>query len=125
MSDEAGTWLRYAEENLQSARLLLEHGLLNPCLQNAQQAVEKALKAILIARAIPLRRTHSIQELAHLLATNGLPSGITAEECNLLDAIYLPSKYPLGSALPDFDPDEEVCRQCVQIAERVAALARP
>jgi hypothetical protein len=61
MSDEAGTWLRYAEENLRSARLLLEHGLLNPCLQNAQQAVEKALKAILIARAIPLRRTHSIQ----------------------------------------------------------------
>jgi hypothetical protein len=43
MSDEAGTWLRYAEENLWSARLLLEHGLLNPCLQNAQQAVEKGV----------------------------------------------------------------------------------
>ena len=96
MSDDAGTWHRYAEENLRSARLLLEHGLLNPCLQNAQQAVEKALKATLIARAIPLRRTHSIQDLVNLLATNGLPSGITAEECNLLDAIYLPSKYPTG-----------------------------
>ena len=53
MSDEARTWLRYAEENLRSARLLLDHGLLNPCLQNAQQAVEKSLKAVLIARAIP------------------------------------------------------------------------
>ena len=124
MSDEARTWLHYAEENLRSARLLLEHGLLNPCLQNAQQAVEKSLKAVLLARAIPLRRTHSIQDLANLLAANGLPSGVTAEECNLLDAIYLPSKYPLGSALPDFEPDEEVCRQCVQIAERVTALAR-
>jgi HEPN domain-containing protein len=90
MSDEARTWLRYAEENLRSAQLLLDHGL-----QNAQQAVEKFLKAVLIARAIPLRRTHSIQELANLLAANGLPSSITAEECNLLDAIYLPSKYPL------------------------------
>jgi HEPN domain-containing protein len=124
MSDDASSWLRYAEENLRSARLLLEHGLLNPCLQNAQQAVEKALKAILIARAIPVRRTHSIQDLVNLLTTNGLPSGVTADECNLLDAIYLPSKYPLGSALPDFDPDEEVCRQCVQIAERAVALAR-
>jgi HEPN domain-containing protein len=124
MSDDAGSWLRYAEENLRSARLLLEHGLLNPCLQHAQQEVEKALKAILIARAIPVRRTHSIQALVNLLVTNGLPSGVTPEECNLLDAIYLPSKYPLGSALPDFDPDEAVCRQCVQIAERVAALAR-
>lgn len=43
MSDEARTWLRYAEENRRSARLLLDHGLLNPGLQNAQQAVEKSL----------------------------------------------------------------------------------
>ncbi len=119
MSDEARIWLRYAEGNPRSARLLL-----NPCLQNAQQAVGKSLKAVLIARAIPVRRTHSIQDLANLLAANGLPSGVTAEECHLLDAIYLPSKYPLGSALPNFAPDEEVCRQCVRIAERVAALAR-
>jgi HEPN domain-containing protein len=101
MSAEPLIWLRYAEENLRSAQLLLAHGLLNPCLQNAQQAVEKSLKAVLIARAIPLRRTHSIQDLANTLAAHGLPIGITAEEGDLLDAIYLPSKYPLGSALPD------------------------
>ena len=124
MSDEARIWLHYAEENLRSAQLLLAHGLLNPCLQNAQQAMEKSLQAVLIARAIPVRRTHSIQEITNLLAANGLPSGVTAEACNLLEAIYLSSKYPLGSALPDFAPDEEVCRQCVQVAERVAALAR-
>ena len=74
MSDEAGTWLRYAEENLRSARLLLEHGLLNPCLQNAQQAVEKALKATLIARAIPVRGTHSIQDLVRRFPEKNLPS---------------------------------------------------
>ena len=124
MSAEPLIWLRYAEENLRSAQLLLAHGLLNPCLQNAQQAVEKSLKAVLIARAIPLRRTHSIQDLANILAAHGVPIAITAEEGDLLDAIYLPSKYPLGSALPDFAPDEEVCRQCVQIAERVSTLAR-
>lgn len=76
MSDEALTWLHYAEENLRSAQLLLEHGLLNPCPQNAQQAVEKSLKTVLLARAIPVRRTHSIQEIANLLAANGLPSGV-------------------------------------------------
>ena len=40
------------------------------------------------------------------------------EECDLLDSVYLPSKYPLGGALPDFDPDQTVCRQCLCIAER-------
>lgn len=39
MNDETRLWLSYAEENLQSAELLLESRLWNPCLQNAQRAV--------------------------------------------------------------------------------------
>ena len=44
MKDDAEIWLQYSEENLQSAKLLLESGLFNPCLQYLQQCVEKALK---------------------------------------------------------------------------------
>jgi len=40
------------------------------------------------------------------------------------DTNYLPSKYPLGSALPDFSPDVDLCRQCLELAEGVAAQAR-
>lgn len=46
MSDEARAWLRYAEENLQFAQLLLQSALFNPALQHAQQAVEKFLKCV-------------------------------------------------------------------------------
>jgi len=45
MKDETKKWLEYADENLRSARLLLDSELFNPCLQNVQQAVEKMLKA--------------------------------------------------------------------------------
>ncbi|MCI5197776.1 MAG: HEPN domain-containing protein, partial [Candidatus Electrothrix sp. AW5] len=48
MRDETRKWFQYAEENLASARLLLQSDLFNPCLQNVQQTVEKALKAVLI-----------------------------------------------------------------------------
>jgi HEPN domain-containing protein len=41
MSDEPAVWIRYAAENRQAAALCLESRLFNPCLQNAQQAVEK------------------------------------------------------------------------------------
>lgn len=34
MKDETRVWLRYAEENQEAARLLLEQKLYNPCLQN-------------------------------------------------------------------------------------------
>ena len=42
MKDETRGWLSYSEENFAVARLSLEHGHLNACLQNAQQSVEKA-----------------------------------------------------------------------------------
>ena len=119
MKDETSKWLEYASENLESAHVLLNSGLFNPCLQNAQQAVEKMLKAVLVEFSIKFKKTHSISELAVMLAKKHLKIELAEEESELLDSIYLPSKYPLGSVLPDFEPDEQTCERCVAIAERV------
>ena len=119
MKDETKKWLEYADENLRSAKVLLDSELFNPCLQNVQQAVEKMLKALLVESAKKIKKTHSINELVSLLAEIGLNVDITEDECDLLDSIYLPSKYPLGGILPDFEPDLQTCRKCVALAERV------
>ena len=119
MRDETKTWLDYADENLRSAKLLLDSELFNPCLQNVQQAVEKALKAVLIELGIKLKKTHSINELVTILAEHNLNVDITEDERDLFDSIYLPSKYPLGSILPDFEPDLQICKQCIDTAERI------
>jgi HEPN domain-containing protein len=125
MKGETKRWLEYADENLESAKVLLDNGLFNPCLQNTQQAVEKMLKALLLEFAIKLKKTHSINELVMMLAENDLDINLTEEDRELLDSIYLPSKYPLGSILPDFEPDNQTCKKCIAIAERVkdSALA--
>ena len=119
MKDETKQWLEYADENLMSAKVLLDNMLFNPCLQNAQQAVEKMLKAVLVELSIKFKKTHSTNELVKMLAENRLDIDLAEEECELLDSIYLPSKYPLGSILPDFEPDEQTCRDCIAMAERV------
>lgn len=119
MNAETKTWLTYAGENFASAKVLLENGLYNPCLQNVPQAVEKMLKAVLIELDEKPKRTHSIVELATVLGEKGRVITITEDEMNLLDSVYLPSKYPLGNALPDFEPDRTLCQQCLGIAERV------
>lgn len=119
MKDETKQWLEYADENLMSAKVLLDNMLFNPCLQNAQQAVEKMLKAVLVEFSIKFKKTHSTNELVMMLAENRLDINLAEEECELLDSIYLPSKYPLGSILPDFEPDEQTCRDCIAMAERV------
>ena len=43
MKDETKQWLNYANENLESSKILLENFLFNPSLQNAQQSIEKNL----------------------------------------------------------------------------------
>lgn len=124
MNDDAQIWLTYAEENLGAAKVTYEAKYFNPCLQEAQQCVEKSLKSILLAMNQRVKKTHSIRELKEIVLKQGQDVEISTEECHLLDSIYLPSKYPLGSCLPEADPDAEICKQCITIAERVFNSAR-
>lgn len=124
MKGEVRVWLDYAEENLMAARLLLDQKLYNPCLQNMQQSIEKALKALLLEKAHNYRKTHSITELVHLLAGQQIIIDLSEEDCDLLDSIYLPSKYPLGGVLPDFEPDANLCLRCIMLAENAIHQVR-
>lgn len=123
MSDEAATWLQYARENLLVAEMTLQAGLLNPCLQNAQQAVEKALKAMRVQRKMPPKRTHSIRDLNRDVAIGGLDTGLTEDDCELLDSIYVGSKYPLDSVLPESPPEFAICERCIKVAQQVLRVA--
>jgi len=104
MKNETKAWLDYAEENLKSAEVLLQNGLFNACLQNIQQASEKHLKSLLIEKGTGLIKSHSIRQLIHALAEHQITITMSEDEIDLLDSIYLPSKYPLMSVLPRFMP---------------------
>ncbi|MBK7104394.1 MAG: HEPN domain-containing protein [Ignavibacteriae bacterium] len=119
MQKETKLWLQYSQDNLDAAKVLLISQLYNPCLHNIQQSVEKALKSLLIEKNILFKKTHSILELKIILEKNNQPIEISEDECDFLDSIYLPSKYPIGSALPDFNPDENICKNSIIIAERI------
>jgi len=49
---------------------------------------------------------------------------LSEDDCDLLDSIYLPSKYPLGGVLPDFEPDTDLCLRCLILAEDVLSQIR-
>jgi HEPN domain-containing protein len=125
MKDETRAWLNYAAENLAVAELSLTHNYLNACLHNAQQAVEKYLKALLIEHELPFKKTHTIFILWQSLADKGFGTALTEEDCTLLDSVFMPSRYPLFSILPDSMPDKETCEKCIRIARRVGETIRP
>lgn len=119
MQEETKSWLTYSEENLEAAKVLLESELYNPCLHNIQQSVEKALKSLFIEKIIPFKKTHNIMELKTILEKNSISIELTEDECDFLDSIYLTTKYPIGSALPFFYPDQDICMKSISLAERV------
>lgn len=104
--------------------MALDGGYYHACLQNAQQAVEKYLKAGLLYQLGTFPRTHSVNMLSARLGDTGASVNLSEEECELLDTIYVPSKYPVGDALPEFCPNQEIGLQCVAIGERVRQSIR-
>jgi len=119
MKDETRAWLSYADENLDVAGLSLAHGHLNACLQNAQQAVEKYLKAVVVERNLEFRRTHSIRELVGILVDRDIAVSISEDEMDLMDTIYVPSKYPVYSATSYTEPELAICHDALETARKV------
>ena len=119
MKDETKQWLNYASENFKSSQVLLDSHLYNPSLQNSQQSIEKYIKAYFVENGLKLQKTHNILSLNEILKQNEIFLSITEDVIDLIDTIYLSSKYPFGSVLPDFEPDEKICLTCIDIAIRV------
>jgi len=123
LSAEAAEWHRYARENLEAGRLCMDAKLARSAIQNAQQAAEKAIKAIGIQVGLPLHRTHSMARLSGHLAEAGHDVPIRADECDLLDSVYLPSKYPMAGVAPAFEATPDLARMCLGIADRLVRHA--
>lgn len=113
-------WLRRAKSNLIRAKQARPEGV---CWEDlcfdAQQAVEKALKGVLISFGVPFRFVHDIAELLTRLEDGG---------------IYLPTDVRLAAALSDYAVDarypgleepvtEEEYQQAIALAEVVVHWA--
>lgn len=65
---EAVRWFLYAEEDLATAQMVLEHdGPLRQACALAQQAAEKALKAALVSEGHTPPRSHNLTQILRLL----------------------------------------------------------
>jgi len=114
MSEEE-VWLLQAEHDLQAAEHNLRGGFLDHCLICCQQATEKALKALYIAKhrkAPP--RMHDIQDLARAVELEtSIPGQLVA-----LTRWYLEARYPDVADVPPFQKLD------VETAEAALAATR-
>ena len=118
---DVSRWISFAEADLRASQLLsLDSDVPGriACF-HAQQAAEKALKALLVANDIPFRKTHDLVVLVGLL-----PSG-PREEIEVLDTDVLQpwaidGRYP--GDLPEASADEAA--EALAVATAIVRIAR-
>ena len=115
-------WLRQAENDLEWARHSLAGGFFAQTCFIAQQAGEKALKALCFFRGYDVVRTHSLFQIVRSLGEDG-----ELERCaRELDLYYVSGRYP--DAFPGGAPFEiltaEQARSTLAAADSIAALVR-
>lgn len=125
---EAQRWFRQSLHDLEAVRWNMEGGFYEQACFLAQQAGEKALKALL--HYIGARRkallTHSLLAIVRQ-ASQQIPELETlAGPARLLDLHYIPARYPNG--LPDGYPhtfyDREMAEKALEASEKIVQTVR-
>ena len=121
----AEAWFRQAERELVAARNSLRSGDYFAAAFWAQQAAEKALKALLMSRGI-VARTHNLLELGRLVREElGMDISELVNELRELTIHYTVARYPnAANAVPYELYDEAGARRLVEMADKVVEWVR-
>lgn len=89
-------WLRRARSNLARASQgqVTPDVLFEDACFDAQQAAEKALKALFVLKGVQVPRTHSISELVTTLAELGFNVPADVQEASALTDYAVAARYP-------------------------------
>ena len=114
-------WLKHAQSDYRLARVAKgRHGILpeQVCF-HAQQAVEKAIKAILASKRIVFPLVHDVEELLELTRQGGISVPTSVAEAGSLTPFAVQARYP-GY---DEEINSEEVEEAIRLAEHAIAWA--
>ena len=122
--DRPHFWMRQADGDMAIARARIDGILIEHRLFHIQQAVEKALKGVLVARGLPYPRTHNILILIEKLRAGGVSVPEEAEDAKNFTEFESLTRYPVDFADTDMELTEEHCEVAAEIADTVLEWAK-
>lgn len=115
-------WIELANRDFYAAKTLAAYEYLaNVCLFHCQQSIEKLFKAILEGHSLKIPRIHSVTTPFENLPPEFKDiSNIEQGELELIDNIYIDSRYPgeIG-LLPNGLPSKSDAESILRIAEKI------
>jgi len=121
MRKATGDWVKEAEGELASARILFEHDRYKTACYHGQQCVEKGLKALILEKGEKPGRVHDIVELLSHAKRLGWKIMLAMDDAVFLNSIYK-GRYPAEEGLlPHGDPSLEDAARTVKAVETFMA----
>ena len=117
--DDPREWLNRARSNLVRAKTRVPGAYLEDLCFDAQQAAEKAIKAVMILRDIEFPYVHDLDRLLTVLEEDGEPIPVAVRRALELTRYAVVSRYPMGVR----PVSEREYLEATDIAEEVVAWA--
>ncbi len=118
-ADDPREWLNRAGSNLVIAKSRVAGVYLEEYCFNAQQAAEKAIKAVMILRDVEFPYTHNLRRLPDVLESSGEQVPERIRRADVLTDYAAVLRYPIEFK----EVSEETCQDLVAIAESVVLWA--
>lgn len=121
----AERWLAAARDDLESARYLAAGGRFAPACFFAQQAAEKAVKAVHYRQGARSVIGHNVRALVERLSPRSSTLDALLDAARELDLFYVPTRYPNGldSGTPAEAFSAAQSARAMDLAERFIAAA--
>ncbi len=115
--EEIKIWIKTAEKDLNAAEINIDNELYDYAAFLAQQAAEKALKALYLKKFKRIRKVHDLVALAKELDA---PQELM-QKCKELTPAYLYNRYPDVAPVENIN---EVAKDLLKYAEEIVAWVK-
>jgi HEPN domain-containing protein len=119
---EADRWLERANEDIRTAKVLLDAGIWNQVCFHAQQCTEKSLKAALVSGGTLYPRSHNLPQLLGMLDKSKFQALFdSGDGIRLMDRFYMSARYPdvVPGMGPSGLPTQEEAAEALALAQQV------
>lgn len=119
---DAWDFLALAQDDLSAATILIRepHQYHNACF-HAQQAAEKALKAVLLGEGIHFSKHHDLERLVDLIRQNDATFPPFTKECAILNEYGVDARY--DPRMRD-EVDRDEAQEAITLAQSIVAQCR-
>lgn len=117
MEENSVEWIKMAEDNLTTAKILYENERFRDAAYYSQQVAEKALKAVQVSKFHKFDKIHDLLELSERIKA---PKEV-AECAKKLTRYYIDTRYPLPE---ERNIDEKDAEYAINLCEEVLKWAK-